>query len=127
MISKKIDLYAHFGITRPEGCSGYLEVYAHDMSGAFVKNRIRPAMLVLPGGGYGYCSEREKEPIVFNYLANGFNCYCLDYSVCKNAKYPNHISLFTHLISRLTLIVDTNKRITPYQIIWGDQYYITIS
>jgi acetyl esterase/lipase len=91
MISKKIDLYAHFGITRPEGCSGYLEVYAHDMSGAFVKNRIRPAMLVLPGGGYGYCSEREKEPIVFNYLANGFNCYCLDYSVCKNAKYPNPV------------------------------------
>ena len=88
MTTKRVDLYEYFGIARPEGCSGYLDVYTHDINDEFTKNRIRPAMLVLPGGGYGYCSAREKEPIAFSYLANGFNCYCLDYSVKENAKYP---------------------------------------
>lgn len=88
MISKKIDLYEYFGLTRPNGGSGYLDVYTHDTTGEFVKNRIRPAMLVIPGGGYGYVSPREKEPIVFSYLSQGFNCYALDYSVNENAKYP---------------------------------------
>lgn len=91
MTTKRVDLYEYFGIARPEGCSGYLDVYTHDINDEFTKNRIRPAMLVLPGGGYGYCSAREKEPIVFSYLANGFNCYCLDYSVKENAKYPTPV------------------------------------
>ena len=91
MITKKIDLYEYFGITRPDGCSGYLDVYTHETCAEFTKNRIRPAMLVIAGGGYAYCSAREKEPIVFSYLSKGFNCYCLDYSVKENAKYPNPV------------------------------------
>ena len=91
MTTKRIDLYEYFGITRPDACSGYLDVYTHDICGEFTKGRIRPAMLVLPGGGYAYCSAREKEPIVFSYLSKGFNCYCLDYSVKENAKYPNPV------------------------------------
>ena len=91
MITKKIDLYEHFGITRPQGASGYLDVYAHPVDQEFSKNRIRPAMLVLPGGGYSYCSFREKEPIVMKYFVEGFNCYCLDYSVGKMAKYPTPV------------------------------------
>ena len=91
MITKKIDLYEYFGITRPDGCSGYLNVYTHETCAEFTKNRIRPAMLVIAGGGYAYCSAREKEPIVFSYLSKGFNCYCLDYSVKENAKYPNPV------------------------------------
>lgn len=91
MICKRIDLYEHFGVERPQGCSGYLDVYTHDTSAEFSKNRIRPAMLVIPGGGYGYCSPREKEPIVFSYLSKGFNCYALEYSVYEQAKYPNPV------------------------------------
>ena len=91
MISRRVDLYEYFGVPRSEGCSGYLDVYTHDISGEFTKDRIRPAMLVLPGGGYAYCSAREKEPIVFSYLSKGFNCYCLDYSVKENAKYPTPV------------------------------------
>ena len=91
MIEKTIDLYAHFGITRPNGAAGYLTVYAHPVNQEFSQNRIRPAMLVLPGGGYGYCSFREKEPIVMQYYVQGFNCYCLDYSVLEMAKYPTPV------------------------------------
>lgn len=48
----------------------------------------RPAMLVLPGGGYCYCSDREAEPIAMAFLARGYNCFVLDYSVEEKAKFP---------------------------------------
>lgn len=47
---------------------------------------LRPGMLVLPGGGYSMCSPREAEPIAFRFLAEGFNCFILDYSPYQ--KYP---------------------------------------
>ena len=87
----RVDLYEYFGIARPEGCAGYLDVYEYEESLEFTKNRIRPAMLVIPGGGYGWCSEREGEPIAMQYLAKGFNSYCLFYSVGENAKYPTPV------------------------------------
>ena len=46
----------------------------------------RPGLLVLPGGGYGICSPRESEPIAFRFLAEGFNCFILEYST--HSKYP---------------------------------------
>lgn len=45
-----------------------------------------PAMLVIPGGGYGcVCSDREGEPIALAYLSRGFNAFVLHYSVGKDA------------------------------------------
>ncbi len=40
----------------------------------------RDAMLVLPGGGYQMCSDREAEPIVKQYLAAGMNVFLLYYT-----------------------------------------------
>lgn len=40
----------------------------------------RPVMLIFPGGGYGFCSEREGMPIASAFAAKGFNCYVLYYS-----------------------------------------------
>lgn len=47
----------------------------------------RPAVLVCPGGGYHFCSEREAEPIAMQYNAAGFHAFVLNYSVAPN-KYP---------------------------------------
>lgn len=47
----------------------------------------RPTILVIPGGGYGYVSDREAEPIALYYLTRGFNCFILYYSVAP-ARYP---------------------------------------
>lgn len=46
----------------------------------------RPAILILPGGGYEYCSAREAEPIAMRYLAEGYNAFVLNYTCCK--QYP---------------------------------------
>ena len=40
----------------------------------------RPAVLVLPGGGYRYCAEREGEPVATAYLRHGVNAFWLRYS-----------------------------------------------
>jgi len=41
----------------------------------------RPAIVVCPGGGYMYCSNREGEPIALAYTARGFHAFVLNYSV----------------------------------------------
>ncbi len=46
----------------------------------------RPGLIILPGGGYEYCSEGEAEPIACRFLAEGFNCFVVNYS-CYT-KYP---------------------------------------
>lgn len=41
----------------------------------------RRAVIVCPGGGYGFLSEREAEPIVSRFFGAGFNVFLLRYSI----------------------------------------------
>ncbi|WP_206079919.1 alpha/beta hydrolase [Propioniciclava coleopterorum] len=54
--------------------------YVQDASAELAGTEMRPAVLVLPGGGYRYCSDREAEPIALAYLAEGFNAFVLRYA-----------------------------------------------
>lgn len=53
----------------------------------------RPAMLVIPGGGYGMVSKREAEPIAHAYFARGFQVFILTYTVGgeKGMSYPEQL------------------------------------
>ncbi len=46
-----------------------------------LKNPPRKAMLICPGGGYDFTSDREAEPIAKFFMAAGLNCFVLRYSV----------------------------------------------
>ncbi len=49
----------------------------------------RPALIIVPGGGYAMVSKREGGPIANAFLAKGFQCFVLTYLCCKeNAYYP---------------------------------------
>lgn len=87
MLTKRIDLYAHYGIKRPENALGYLNTYVYDQSPEYCEGRLRPAMLMLPGGGYAFLSDREKEPVAVAYLQKGYNAFTLEYSISP-VKYP---------------------------------------
>jgi acetyl esterase/lipase len=87
MICSKIDLYKYFNITRPENANGYLNTYIQEKS-AFVEGRIRPAMLVIPGGGYAHVSSREKEQVALQFLSDGYNAFTLEYTVGETVSYP---------------------------------------
>ncbi|MCM1044318.1 MAG: alpha/beta hydrolase [Candidatus Gastranaerophilales bacterium] len=47
----------------------------------------RPLVLVCPGGGYRYTSDREAESIALQFLAMGYHAAVLRYS-CEPAHYP---------------------------------------
>lgn len=87
MKTNVIDLYAYFGIKKPDGAKGTLTTYVLDNSEELSLKRVRPAMLVIPGGAYAMCSFREAEPIAVQYLAKGFCSFVLDYSVAP-VTYP---------------------------------------
>ena len=47
----------------------------------------RPLVIVVPGGGYQRCSDREREPVAMKFLAMGCHACVLDYSVSPN-RFP---------------------------------------
>lgn len=53
-----------------------------------LKASPRRAILILPGGGYHFLSDREAEPIANVFLAAGFNVAILKYGVGEYAKFP---------------------------------------
>ena len=49
----------------------------------------RPAVLVLPGGGYRQLSIHEAERIAWHYMAAGYHTFVLRYSVGEHRTWPN--------------------------------------
>lgn len=79
-------------ITLNEARSVTLTAYIQDVGGAFAYVPKRPAVLVLPGGAYQYCSDREADPVATAYLKAGYQTFILRYSVGEDAVWPNPLS-----------------------------------
>ena len=81
------DIYTFLG---ENGCNPTLTAYLpyNDFKETEVSNR--PCMLVIPGGGYGFCSDREAEPFALRFAALGFNAFVLKYSVAPN-RFPTQL------------------------------------
>lgn len=67
--------------------TGYLPYCLKEMGRSDEK---RPCIVVVPGGGYSMCSEREAEPIALKFLNWGFNVFVLRYS-CAPHRYPTQL------------------------------------
>lgn len=65
-----------------------LTVYALDNCFDADPERKRPAVLVCPGGGYQYCSDREAEPVAMKFAAMGYHAMILRYSVANHVPVP---------------------------------------
>lgn len=50
---------------------------------------VRPAVIVLPGGAYGYIEHREGEPAALTFMKEGFNTFVLNYSIKEESVFPN--------------------------------------
>ncbi|MDO4867147.1 MAG: alpha/beta hydrolase [Clostridia bacterium] len=66
-----------------------LTAYIQPVGGEFGRIERRPAVLVIPGGGYHFCSDREAEPVAFAYLKAGYQAFILRYSLNEQAVWPN--------------------------------------
>lgn len=72
----------------PADCRAELDIYcAGPYEGILLKKR--PAVVVCPGGGYEYCSEREAEPVAMRFAAFGIQAFVLRYSCFK--KFPTDL------------------------------------
>lgn len=57
-----------------------LKGFLHELSPEMGNITEYPAMLVLPGGGFRICSDREAEPVALAYYAEGYQAFVLDYT-----------------------------------------------
>ena len=65
-----------------------LTAYVQEVGGEYQFAK-RPAILVLPGGGYAMCSDREADPVALAYMKAGYQAFILRYSTGKNKTWPN--------------------------------------
>ena len=76
----------------------YMQLVTHTLPGGavltgWIRARVescpafcrRPAVLITPGGGYEYCSQREGEPVALQFLAAGYQAFVLEYSTAEKA------------------------------------------
>lgn len=70
-----MELYQY---TLPGGAplTGYLREQTAEMPGY----NTRPAILILPGGGYQRCSPREADPVAVQFLQAGYQVFLLRYT-----------------------------------------------
>lgn len=69
-----------------------LTVYLQDVEKEFRNITKRPAVLIIPGGGYQFCSDREADPVAFAYLKAGYDAFVLRYSVGDTHKWPEPLN-----------------------------------
>lgn len=86
-----IHLKEHFPVLAEAGKDPVLTVYVPDpMQDADLKDRQRGCVLICPGGGYGFVSDREAEPIALHLLPEGYVAAVLTYSVAPH-RFPTQL------------------------------------
>lgn len=68
--------------TLPGGA--WLRGWVRDATESMPDFNVRPAVLVLPGGGYAHCSVREGDPVAARFLAAGYQVFLLNYTVAED-------------------------------------------
>lgn len=76
MLYKKIEI-------KVDGYEETVDLYTYilDNSVEMHPQKMRPVIVICPGGGYAMTSDREAEPIAMQYLAKGYHAVILRYSV----------------------------------------------
>lgn len=59
--------------------------YLHEDHDRLVAHRVRPALIVCPGGGYGHLSPREADPPALQFFSMGYNVFILSYTLLEQA------------------------------------------
>lgn len=75
-----------------------LTAYIQEAEGEFGFSK-RPAMLVIPGGGYAMCSDREADPVAMAYLKAGYQAFVLRYTCTPKGKWPLPLEDYEHAMS----------------------------
>ena len=118
---KNIELdYTKVGVERPKNprYAPYMKVFIPNLEGDEQKYNVgkRPTVLILPGGGYHFTSEREAEPVAMRFLARGCNV-CILYYTVLDTPFP------VALLEALTALKYIRENVTAWQ---GDPNKINV-
>ncbi|MCI1984310.1 MAG: alpha/beta hydrolase [Bifidobacteriaceae bacterium] len=69
------------------GEAARLSGYVIENSKEMHPDRVRPTVLICPGGGYSWVTDREAEPIAERMIGLGYNAFVLRYT-CSPARFP---------------------------------------
>ena len=58
-------------------------------------------MLVIPGGGYAMCSDREADPVATAYLKAGYQAFILRYTCTPKGKWPLPLEDYDQAMGRI--------------------------
>lgn len=73
-----------------QSVDAYMTTYTFPSSKEMPMAERRPALVICAGGGYGFLSDREKEPIAMRFAALGFQTFILEYQV-KTLPFPSQL------------------------------------
>ena len=85
MILETIHLKDHFKMLEHDII---LESYCPSNYDEFSKTKRRECVIVLPGGGYHFLSEREAEPVALRFAGSNIASFILRYTIAPKIKYP---------------------------------------
>ncbi|MFD0711436.1 alpha/beta hydrolase [Paenibacillus sp. GCM10027626] len=71
------------------GGNALLQKYLLHDSREFRTGRLRPAVVVCPGGGYLSTSDREAEPVALRFAAHGYHAFVLRYTTWFGEHVPD--------------------------------------
>lgn len=99
-----------------EDREAYTDGYLHDPITEMTEHRERfPAVVVCPGGGYEFLSQREADPVALQYFAAGYNVFILYYSISENAKNFGPLKELSETVCKIRENADA-WRVDPEQI-----------
>ena len=87
MIQKKLFLNELFSGWKNSNPDAGMTLFLQEPSGEIDGGRKYPCVIVCPGGGYRFTSDREAEPVALRYAAMGYSAAVLRYST-GGVKFP---------------------------------------
>ncbi|MCD7731714.1 MAG: alpha/beta hydrolase [Oscillospiraceae bacterium] len=93
MLYEKIKLnvpYEKIGVSA-EGCEAVLTAIVPDRIENSAERPPRRAVIICPGGGYDYCSNRESEPVAMRFVSHNITAFVLNYS-CYKKPFPTNLA-----------------------------------
>ena len=82
-------LYETISLTVPDADgAAELITYAPDCPPELGEGRLRPGLIICPGGGYHVLSVREGEPVALRFAGLGYAAFILRYHVAPRGRWP---------------------------------------
>lgn len=95
MIHEVVNLKEHFPMLKHDVM---LTSYCPENYLEFSINKKRKVVLVLPGGGYAFLSDREAEPVALRFTGKNIATFVLKYNINEKLVYPApYIEVFAAL------------------------------